>query len=576
LFPFLVNLTLFQTIAAIVWIAMLWYAAPLFERQSTMNVPSRLRWTLFLMTAMPLLLGSAHLLTAWALFCIAVIACCLRIRFAVAITELSPWDGIAAAVTFLAASPYIVRPPTDGDSVGYHLTNAMAWVQAGSFEPTWMSLWWYPGGSEVSISAVIAVGGQWIAGVPSLLAAMMLTTRISGWLYFLNVPRFAATAIAAAFITTTTAAFQTYDQRNDLVLAAWFVESLWALREPGFLSVMPLAVISLIKPDGWAFGLAAIISAWRPIAALALSPTAAWALHVRVLKPSAVFRFSSLTPQYLWSTTIAANVPTSLGVLWSALLGAGVATVSLFVAPLVSLVFGKAAERKIALASLLASLLFLITPMGYAAPGIIQYLATGSSLRYDLPALALGAVCLAPLARRIPAVIAVLAAISTVAGIVQLYLIFENDSITPTAFVAATIVLLLAMVALSPSWRTGAAAAASFVVAAIILYGVGPASVRAASFYADELPRIDGHSTKFFNWFSKHPHAVEAVNIRNGQLLMLAPGKQIVSADAVQCELARRKNLWVVVGSAGENYERARTCGRVLFEDGDVIVAGTP
>ncbi len=553
---------------------MLWYAAPLFARQGTIDVPSRLRWTLFLMTAMPLLLGFAHMLTAWALFVAAAIACCLRLRFGAPTMQFSSWDGVAAAVTFLAASPYIVRPPTDGDSVGYHLTNAMAWVQTGSLEPTWMGLWWYPGGSEVAISGVISVGGQWIAGVPSLLAAMMLTTRIAGWLHVLNVPRFAATAIAAAFITIPTAAFQTYDQRNDLVLAAWFVESLWALREPGLLSMMPLAVISLIKPDGWTYGLAAAVCAWRPIAVFALSPAAAWWLHVTLLKAKAIYPFRSLTLQFLWSTTIGANIPTSLGVLWSTLMGGGSATICFFAGPFVGLIFGDAAERRIAVAGILALLLFLITPVGYAVSGV-QYLATGSSLRYCLPALALGAVCLAPLARRLPIGIALLAAASAVLGIVQLYLIFENDSITPTAFEAAAIVLSLSIVAFSTRWRRTAAAAASIVVAAIVLYGVGPASVRAASFYADEMPRIDNHSTRFFKWFAKHPHAAEVVNIQNGELLMLAPKARIVSADAVQCEFAARSKMWVVVGVGGESYNGARTCGRVLFDDGDVIVAGT-
>ena len=196
---------------------MLWYAAPLLSRTQGLTIPSRLRYMLVLMAAIPLFLAAVHLLGMGPLLIAAAILCALRFRFArQSILEYNPWDALAVAIVFLTASVYIPRAPTDGDSLAYHLPNAIAWAQAGSLDPTWMRYWWYPGGSEISIAGIIASGGLWITGVPSLLAAMMLTSRIGMWLRSLDVPAWTAAAMSAALITITTAAFQTYDQRNDL------------------------------------------------------------------------------------------------------------------------------------------------------------------------------------------------------------------------------------------------------------------------------------------------------------------------------------------------------------------------
>ncbi len=294
---------------------------------------------------------------------------------------------LAVAIVFLTASVYIPRAPTDGDSLAYHLPNAIAWAQAGSLDPTWMRYWWYPGGSEISIAGIIASGGLWITGVPSLLAAMMLTSRIGMWLRSLDVPAWTAAAMSAALITITTAAFQTYDQRNDLVLAAWFVETLWMLRNDSWSGALPIAMLALIKPYGWVYALLAIVCTRKPRALVGFVPLALWIVHDAVLAPRALISIASTNAIGTWSTTVAGNLPASLTVLAKAIAERGPVAVCCFVAPMFALL-ARGKERWIAIAGTSALVLFLLTPFGYAND--IPQLALGWSLRYDLPSLALG------------------------------------------------------------------------------------------------------------------------------------------------------------------------------------------
>ena len=136
---------------------MLWYAAPLLSRTHGLTIPSRLRNMLVLLLAIPLVLATLHVLTLVGVLLSAALLCGVRAVVARGTTTaFDPWEGLAAAVTLIVASPYVPRAPTDGDSLSYHLPNALAWVQAHSLDPTWMRYWWYPAGSELSISGVVA------------------------------------------------------------------------------------------------------------------------------------------------------------------------------------------------------------------------------------------------------------------------------------------------------------------------------------------------------------------------------------------------------------------------------------
>ena len=548
---------------------MLWYAAPLLAFARTIDVPSRLRCTLALVVGIPLVLAAVHLLTWWALFVAAAICCYLRFRFSEAVQEFEPWDGVAAAFTLLIASPNIVRPPLEGDSLAYHLPNAMAWVQSGSFDPTWMRYWWYPPGAEIAVAGMIAAGGLWIAGVPSLLAAMMLATRMGSWLRGLDVPPATATAIVVAFMTITTVAFQTYDERNDLVLAAWFVESLWMLRESNWRAMLPVAVLSLIKPDGWIYAVVAIGCMGKPRAIIALIPVELWLLHVVLLAPHAQISIAATSFGSPWTTMIAGNLPASLTVLSMALLGRGPAIVCFFLGPFVAL-FGSGEERRAGIAGIFAILLFAFTPFSYA--NNLPQLALGTSLRFALPALAAGAIGLAPLARAASAIVGVLGVVSAVAGFVRLLFLTAGDAITPIGVACAAIVLVAAGVAFAPNMRRVAAITATVATLALFLFGANVASAQVTSFYRDVLPKVAGRSTGFFAWYRAHPHDAEAININAGMLLTLAPDSRIIDGQSVDCARAAIEGAWIVAVAGDRRLDDARRCGSVLFQDADIVV----
>ena len=543
---------------------MLWYAAPLLSQTRGLTIPSRLRYTLVLLTAMPLLLAALHLLAIWPLLIVAAAACALRFRFARGSRlEYNPWDGLAIAIVFLTASAYIPRAPTDGDSLAYHLPNAIAWVQAGSLDPTWMRYWWYPGGSEISIAGLIASGGLWITGVSSLLAAMMLTSRINMWLRSLDVPAATATAMSAAFITITTAAFQTYDQRNDLVLAAWFIESLWMLRNASWSGALPVAILALIKPYGWVYALLAVVCTRQPRALVGFVPLALWIAHDALLAPRALVSIASTNALGTWSTTIAGNLPASLTVLAKSIAERGPTALCCFVAPVFAL-FARGKERSIAIAGTCALGLFLLTPFGYAND--MPQLALGWSLRYDLASLALGMLCLAPLGRRFPTSIAVLATCSALAGIARLLYILNHDTTILIAFLCSVVVSLAAIAAFFTPFRRVAAIAAAAPALALMLYGSNVAAAHVAGFYA-----VSTNGTGFFRWFESHAHDAESVNLRAGELLMLAPSARVYDADAVSCSRAAAESAIIILAKGARSAPVAKGCGEVLFEDADFV-----
>jgi hypothetical protein len=549
---------------------MLWYAAPLLTRTHGLTIPSQLRYMLVLATAIPLVLAVVHLLALWPLLIAAALLCALRFRFARRTAfEYNPWDGLAAAIAVLTAAAYIPRPPDDGDSLAYHLPNAIAWAQSGSLDPTWMRYWWYPGGSEISIAGLIATGGLWIAGVPSLIAAMMLASRIAMWLRTLDVPPLTATAMSAAFITISTAAFQTYDAQNDLVLAAWFVESLWMLRTDTWNALLPVSILALVKPYGWVYALVAIACMRRPRALIALLPLAAWIIHDMLLAPHAIYSLALASARGSWSTTIVGSSPGSLAVLAIAVGQRGPAAVCCFIAPLVAL-FARGKERQIAVAGVLTLALFLLTPFAYA--NNLPQLALGWSLRYNLAELAIGALCLAPLARRFPIPFAMLAVISAIAGFARLLFILNHDLSILVAFLAAVLMGICALVAFMPPARAAGGFIAAGIGIVLLLYGSRTAYTQAPESYAIVAPRVGGEETQFFAWFRSHPHNAESINLRAGTLLMLAPASRIFDADDVSCARAANARSLIVVAKGDAREQDARTCGHAVFDDADFLV----
>jgi hypothetical protein len=327
-------------------------------------------------------------------------------------------------------------------------------------------------------------------------------------------------------------------------------------------------MLALIKPYGWVYALVAIACMRQPRALIGFVPLALWVVHDAWLAPHAQISIASTNALGTWSTTILGNLSGSLVVLARALGERGPAAACCFVAPLVALAL-RGTERRIALAGVLALVLFLLSPFAYAND--MPQLALGWSLRYDLPELAIGALCLAPLGRRFPMALAILAAISTIAGLARLLYILNHDATILIAFIAAIFVAGVALLAFFPPTRRPASVAAGCIVAGLLLYGARTAHANAAEAYAVVAPRISGHETAFFAWFQSNPHVAESVNLRAGTLLMLAPASRILDADDVACERAAHEDALIVVGKGDARAQAARSCGHVAFEDADFI-----
>lgn len=562
-----------QTAAALLWLVALWYAGPIVAKRVPLGIAERLACTLVLATAIPLLLACVHLLEPVALFVSAAVLCALRRRFvrSSAVAGDAGWDLAAAAVVLVIASPNIVRPPLEGDSLAYHLPNAIAWLQAGSLDPTWMRYWWYPGGSELAVAGLIGSGGLWISGAITLLAAAMLAVRLASWLRTIGVAPLTALALVSAFTALPVFAFQTYDARNDVILAAWFAESLWALHKKSPYALIPLAALALVKPDGWIFALIAIACCGRLRELVSLLPAGLWALHDALLAPSARISIASTNVPSPWNTTIAAHLPQSFLLLAAVLAHQGVAAICFAAAPLVALAAYRG-MRRIAAAGSIALVLYVFTPFSFA--GSVPQLAGGASLRFMLPVLAAGVLAMAPLARRFPVGVALLAGVSAAAGIVHVAAIFANDSLTTPALFAA----LAAAAALVFRHRVSRIAGAALIVA-LVLWGAWSAAWRAPAFYAGEMPRISRHSTHFFAWFRRNPHDARVTDIRAGELLVLAPSVRVSDTSGVSCRNGG-SHAWIVVGTdpdvapgiETERLAHARRCGRVLYADRDVVV----
>jgi hypothetical protein len=561
---------------AICWIAALLYSAQLFAPRTPLDPVDRIRYALILGCAEPLGLGLLHVFYPATLLIVTLalcVACRVSARQSVDFLVPRRSDIILMLTALATASPNIVRPPLEGDTLLYHLPNAIAWVQSGSLDPTWMRYWWYPGGSELVVAGLISAGGLWIAGVPNLLAATMLALRLQAWLRELSVGQAAAVSLAAAYLTIPIAALQTYDVRNDLVSAAWFVESLWVLRKEPTRAVLALAMLSIVKPYGWLLALVAILCAGRWRSLVALLPVGLWAAHDLLLDRHAVITMASTQLHEPWPTTIAANFPQSLAELGRALADQGPATATFFVAALAGFL-GKD-DRRVMLAGLLSIVVFVFTPLSFAS--YLPTLATGASLRYALPGLAIGALALAPIARRFPRAILVAGVLSSIFGIAHIFQVFANDSFTIISWAGVGVISALAMI---PE-RTTRAAAVAISTLALFLRGVDLARVRATSFYADEMPRVGGRSTLFYDWFTQHAHSAYVVDLRAGKLLVLAPSTHIVDGLQIDCDAARRDGSWIIVGADRDvpipvreaRFEAARKCGPALFGDAAVVVS---
>jgi hypothetical protein len=565
-------------IVCALWLIGLWFAAPLIgEREH--SKAARVRDAIFLGTILPFVLGFLHVLYPAACAASLIVLCLLRIglRREPGVRSGEAWSGAigygAVAVTIaMSAWPAIVRPLLDGDSIGYHLPNAAAWSHAHSVWTTTTTYWWYPPGSELFASGLYTISGPFSLGLAGTAAIVLLGLRLVEW-GSLYAPRWVAGLIAAATLSVPAIALQAGNMQNDVWLAAWLLEALWAHRDAGGgAKAKSLAILSLVKPMGilYAAGVQALSRAWPSRrAAVAYLPFVAWIVHDAILIPFAVISPAATHYWDLRQSTIAGNGFAGLIALLGALAKFGgpafcmLLIAALFLTPRLD-------DKRLAWSALALTALYLILPFSYSN-GVPQLVTDGTSLRYLIPVLAIGALALASVARRFAWPIAFVAVAVTILGVRSVSNIFWNDSTTHDAAFAG-----LAFFAwpLLPR-RFQGAAGACLVVAAVTMANASAGS-HPAGYYDDSL-RAGGETTSVFSWLADaKPERLVVQDLRSGAIDVISPGTHVVEATGLDaCREARElKALWLLGPDAPFGPERfeekrvaARRCGSIAYED---------
>jgi hypothetical protein len=577
---------LISGIYAALWLLGLLAAAPVLRTAARYALADRVRDALILGVAIPFVLGFAGILYAplcWLVLIGLIVLSLARNRG----TPSEAADGRAVPPYFLIAAltliawPPLMRPLLDGDSLSYHLPNAAAWVHAHGLWTTDPRYWWYPPGSELFAAGMFAVSGPFGLGWSGFGALALLGFRIVQWTRDeFGAPPWLGDALAAATVTMTPIALQAGSLQNDVWLAAFFLEAVWTLHGERGAAARTLAVTALLKPYGWLFALVAAIAGKAPLRAwvAAGSVLALWIAHDALLWRAAIIAPGSVSSGNTWQSTILANGVPALALL----VRVAVVTSPLVLPALLSGTFGPliagARFRMLGWAALAAVVAFLLMPLAFADRH--AQLATGASLRYGAPALALGALLLVRVARRAPLISSALLLLCAALGAATILATYWNDGGTRSALAIAA--LAVANVAIrrvsNVRWPIPAGFAFAIVAAAYL------AARHPVDYYTDAL-RIDGKPTGVYEWIARtQPSAVGGSGLRIGVVNVLAPAARALDlSDAATCATAQQQHVTIVAVAESDRspafdaqrLRDARTCALpVRYDDGLAVAAG--
>jgi len=566
--------------AAAFWLLGLFAAAPALRSSGPYGFVDRLRDALFLGMAIPLVLGLVHVLYAGA--CWALLAICLGIAYVRRFDARSergptspPYLMIGALIA--VAWPQLMRPLLDGDSLSYHLPNAASWVQAHSVWSVATRYWWYPPTSELFTSALYAVAGPFPLPWSGFAALALLGFRVVAWARrAYAAPPFLADALGAATITAYPLAIQGGTLQNDVWLAAFWLESLWLLRAANSAAIRTVAVTALMKPQGWILASIALICG-KARGLVWLTTTGAvglWLIRDAILWPQALVEPARTVMGNVAGSSILAHGVAALILLARVMLAASPFALLALLAALFAPSIARR-EGGLAWAACAAALLFFVLPFGYSTS--VAQLATGASLRFAAPAIAIGAVILAGPACRIVPIAAALLVASTLFGAWYVLQIFWNDGGTHSAILFALLAAAIATAAHRSRVAWPNAVAFGFaVIAATHL-----ASRHALDYYNDSL-RVGGRSPGVYRWIeTAHPAAIGGWGLRLGVVNVLSPQTRTLDLpDDAACAQARRENVLLVAVAEGDHSAAADAarlrsalgCGRVLYHDAIAVV----
>ncbi len=564
-----------SAILAALWLVGLWLAAPILRGGP--RVADRLRDAIVVGTAIPLVLAFAHALywpACWILLALCIGGAVAWRRRERGFREPIPY--LLIGVLAFVAWPPLVRPLLDGDTLSYHLPNAAAWAHAHGIWTTQTRYWWYPPASELFASALYAVSTPFALGWSGFAALALLGWRLFAWAREgALLPVRLADALAAAVVAILPISLQAGSLQNDVWLAAFFVEVLWSAPVDDATVLRAAAMCALVKPDGWIYAAVALVaSAAKPRAWLAAAGAVSlWMLHDAVLWRSAFVPPASTAFPHLWNSTMLAHPLATLEY--------GVAAAAKF-APLGFLLTlaalaspRLARDAPLARAGMAAVFVALVMPFGYASANV--QLATGASLRYFVPAMAVGTLVLAPHLLRLPklALSLLLAAIAGEA--LMLLALYWNDRVTLWAPAAALLVPFAVAFARRANARPAIAAAFACTVVVTTLL----AARTTTRFYADALA-VRGLRSGVYAWIAREkPLRIAGWGLRIGTAAVLSPHTRAVDVpDADPCGHARLANsLLVAVAESthSDSFNRLRIrdaalCGKTVYRDAIAIV----
>lgn len=537
--------------AAVAWLLLLWFAAPACSA-SIRGVADRVRTALILAVGIPFVLGFANLLFAGTLVATAFALAVVRIvrhGWRERLPRLGVADVGALAVVVALVWPVAVRPVLDGDTLNYHLPNAASWVTAHGVWTTGTRYWWYPPGSELAGSALWAIAGPNAVGWTGLVPAALLLARLRACARDAGHPSAVGLALGCGVLATTAARIQLFSLQNDLWLATLVVEG-------AACTGAARTALALVKPSGIAF--AALVTlrdpAWRghllwPI------PLLAWVAHDVLL-----WRMAAVPPQStaypgIWGSTMAAHMPGGLAVGVRAIVAAGPCTVLGFTLGLAALL---TRERLLALGALV---LCICTPYGYTNPD--PQLATGESLRFGLPFVALGGLAFARLPGPLSRLVATMAAGCVLVDVRAWWTVFVGDAATHgvalAVLVAAALCGLIAWFPQRPAFAYPLLLAGGAGWCAHMVDDRAPAYL--AGVY--EAASVGG----IFRWLERERAAtILTLDLPSGAVALVAPRSTAVGdldPTSACAEIARLHPLVVA------RDDDAAPCGLVpVFDDG--------
>jgi hypothetical protein len=488
-----------------------------------------------------------------------------------------PYAAIVAAVAFIAW-PAIVRPPTDGDTLIYHLPNAASWMHAHSLWVTDTHYWWYPGASEMMAAVLATACGPFALPATGTLALFALAAAAYEGAFAACGHRTFALACALALATSNVAAVQGGDLQNDVLLAALLL-GLTTAGLAGARAVWPIALaLALTKPYGWIYAAVSAVAAGRrtrAVLALVLVTIGIWCARDAALARGAIDPlFGSGSSRELWTTSILSHGAGGIALLVTSALRDGRTTTAFFVCAFASVFWlTKSAYTRVAFASALA---FLATPYSYDGGGTAQ-LAVGYSLRYALPALACGCVALAQAAalaeRRRPGILPVAAAYflgESAWNLVRYRQIYEPDQ--STAFMPWVLVIAGATglaLHFAPAWAPARTANAQRFVAfsalaALLVLGARTRAVSdPVAYYAGALGE-QGTFVSLPALLRRDPAtAIAAAGFPAGIAAVVRPDARVLDVPfgVTPCAFARSARVPVYVhGAASASTDDADGC----------------